>query len=103
MSKYPDNPLWCDAHDQPIALTNSDDWEEAKRSGYLTVEHIVARLEDILEYALDGELETGYDEEGFLRALVADGYLRNRGVTVRLHSRDHPPPHAHIEIKGHPD
>jgi hypothetical protein len=102
MSKYPDNPCWCPSHDQPIALLTSSDWQEAEHQEHLTPEHVFSRLSDILEYALGQGEEMGLDEDGFHRALVADGYRLEGGVTVRMCTRDHPPPHVHIEIKGEP-
>jgi hypothetical protein len=102
MSKYPDNPYWCQRHDHPIAPLTGTDWQEAMLKGHLTPEHVFSRLSDILEYALGEGIEIGLDEDGFLKALVADGYPLERGVTVRLCTRDHPPPHVHIEIKGDP-
>jgi predicted ABC-class ATPase len=60
-------------------------------------------MSDILEYALGNGADLGLDEEGFLVALVADGHRLQFGVTVRLCTRDHPPPHVHIEVKGEPN
>lgn len=98
MSKHPANPYWCQQHDQPIVILTRSDWDGAAQQGFLTTEHILDRLAGILGHALGD----GFDEEGFLTALVADGHRLTHGVTVRLCTRDHPPPHIHVEVRGQP-
>ena len=102
MSKYPDNPQWCQNHDRPKAIMSRAEWGEAARSGHLTVEHVLLRIRDMLDFEFgNGEIE-GLDEDGFLRALVADAMHFEGGVTVRLHCNDHPPPHVHVEFRSLP-
>lgn len=103
MSKHPNNPLWNDATDSPWVIENQEDWDEAVAEGNLTAEHVLARLEAMVRVAYDQPTDGGaaYDEEGFIRALVAAG-IQGEGFRVQLHPNDHDPPHAHFVDPGEP-
>src|SRR5438874_1596465 len=62
------------------------------------------RLEPIVRVALDQPVDGGaaYDEDGFVRALVAAGWSGEGGWRVQLHPNDHDPPHVHFRDKGDP-
>ncbi|MEV0105507.1 hypothetical protein AB0H42_04070 [Nocardia sp. NPDC050799] len=83
-------------------IDTPEQWQEAKEAGHVTAEHILHRLHAIAirEFGIQGA--AGYDEEGFICALVADGLRCERGVVLRVCTRDHPPPHVHIEISAEP-
>jgi hypothetical protein len=102
MSRHPGNPYWCDEHDNPVAIMNQDDWDAAQASGHLTVEHVLLRLQDMLEYQFGSGAEMGLDENGFIVALVADGWRLDGGVTVHIFPNDHPPPHVHVRFRSDP-
>jgi hypothetical protein len=102
MSKYPGNPWWHHENDVPIAILDEFAWNEAAAGGHLTAEHILQRLENILEFEFGRGAEMGLAADGFYNALVADGWRLEGGVTVRLHPNDHPPPHVHLEFRSDP-
>lgn len=102
MSRYPGNPWWHQATDTPFEITSRFDWDTAAAAGHLTAEHVLLRLENILEYDLAEGKNFGLSDDGFLNALVADGWRLERGVTVRMYPNDHPPPHVHLRFRSHP-
>ncbi|MFP4512466.1 MAG: DUF4160 domain-containing protein [Acidimicrobiales bacterium] len=102
MTKYPNNPLWCQRHDRPYAILTRRDWDDAVASGHLTTEHVLVRVENALDYEFGRGAELGLDEDGFYRALVADGSHHEGGISIVLHPNDHPPPHVHIRFRSDP-
>lgn len=101
MSRHPDNPLWDQAGDRPIAILDEHGWHQAKRAGHLTLDHVLHRLEDMLEFEFGNGEELGIGEDGFLTALVADSYQVPRsGIKVYIRTEDHPPPHVHVAFPG---
>lgn len=44
-----------------------------------------------------------FDEEGFVTALIAEGIMKAGGVTLRICTKDHPPPHVHIQRRDRED
>lgn len=103
MSKYPDNPLWCQNHDQPYAILSQRDWDDAATAGHLTPEHVLARLRNALEFEFGRGAEMGFRADGFYNALVADATQHEGGITVVLHPNDHPPPHVHVRFRSDPN
>ena len=102
MSRHPDNPYWCDNHDQPIMIQTREDWDKALAQGYLTPEHLISRLENIATHHFGQEGAIGFDDEGFVVSLVAGSIEVECGVKIRVNPLDHDPPHAHIELRSHP-
>ena len=102
MSRHPDNPYWCDSHDQPIMVQTREEWDKALAAGYLTPEHLISRLENIAIHHFGNEGAIGFDDEGFVVSLVAGSILVEGGVKIRVYPHDHDPPHAHIELRSHP-
>ena len=104
MTKHPGNPWWSQANDVPIVPSDLEAWNEARAAGHITVEHVLLRLEAIVRVALDQPVDGGaaYDEDGFVRALVAAGWSGEGGWRVQLHPNDHDPPHVHFRDKGDP-
>jgi hypothetical protein len=103
VSKHPDNPLWNQATDAPWVIQTKEDWDEAVTDGYLTAEHVLARLEAMVRVAYDQPTDgaAAYDEDGFVRALVAAA-IHGEGFRVQVHPNDHRPPHAHFVDPGEP-
>jgi hypothetical protein len=102
MSQYPNNPLWCQNHDRPIAIVSIADWEQADADGHLTPEHVLQRIHDIAEFEFGNGEELGFDGDGFLVSLAADGMQLPGGVTLSVYPNDHPPPHVHVRIRALP-
>jgi len=100
MSRYPGNPWWCQVHDTPRAILTQFEWEEASEAGHLTLEHVLARLEFMLEWEIGNGSALGLDEEGFFRALTADRWQVEGALSVVMRSHDHPPPHVHVYVRG---
>lgn len=103
MSRYPGNPLWSHDNDVPVVIMTRRDWDEAIAAGHVTPEHVLVRLKNIADYAFDNISAIGYDSEGFVTALTAEGLPRPGGVTLYVYTHDHPPPHVHIKLRDHPD
>ncbi|ELB90653.1 hypothetical protein Rwratislav_23294 [Rhodococcus wratislaviensis IFP 2016] len=76
-----------------------EDWEQAAEEGHITPEHVLQRLENILTYAEGNEGPVDFDEDGHVIALVAWSKQMEGGYKLRVWPRDHPPPHAHIELR----
>ncbi|QBJ94578.1 DUF4160 domain-containing protein [Rhodococcus sp. ABRD24] len=97
MSKYPDNPWWDHANDRPNPLMTKEQWEQADADGHITPEHVLFRLRNILVFAMGNPGPVGYDEDGHVISLVGASIQLEGGVKLRVCSRDHNPPHVHIE------
>lgn len=102
MTRHPGNPYWDGSSDRPKAIFTRADWDAAEASGYITPEHVERRLANIVDYAFDTMTFGGFDEDGFYLSLVADGLAVPGGITMHVYGNDHPPPHAHITLKGDP-
>ena len=102
MSRYPNNPYWHHASDRPISIDSQEKWDRAAADGDLTAEHVLNRLEAILEFEFGNGAEMGYDENGFLISLVSVGLTVEGGVKFYVYPNDHPPPHTHIVLKADP-
>ena len=87
----------------PIMIMTRAEWDEAAAAGHLTPEHVIQRLKNIADHAFGNETVLGFDEDGFVISLTAEGLPLPGGVKLYIYPRDHPPPHAHIEIRSHPD
>lgn len=103
VSKYPDNPYWCQTHDNPKVINTRPEWDQAEVDGYITLEHVFMRLKNIADHIFGNETFMGFDDEGFVISLVAGGIRLEGGLTLRVWPNDHPPPHVHIEVKAHPE
>lgn len=86
----------------PSLLTRSE-WEQALAGGELTVDDVLERLRRIAVHQFGKEGAAGYDDEGFLISLTAEGIRMDSGETIRIHANDHPPPHVHIQRPGKRD
>ena len=53
------------------------------------------------EFGVEGPAAS--DEDGFFVSLTAEGLQLEGGVTLRVHTNDHPPPHVHVQRPGEPD
>lgn len=103
MSKYPDNPFWCQEHDTPLVIMSRSEWDRAAAAGYVTAEHVMNRLKNIVDRAFDNQTIMGFDEDGFVISLTAEGLRLSGGVTLCVYANDHPPPHVHIKVRAHPN
>jgi hypothetical protein len=103
MSKHPDNPHWCQNHDQPFVIKSRAEWDEAEEAGYITPEHVFIRLKNIADHIFENESSMGFDDDGFVISLVAGAITLEGGLKLRVWPNDHPPPHVHIEIRAHPE
>jgi hypothetical protein len=103
VSKHPDNPWWHQERDAPVMIMTRVEWENAAAAGHLTPEHVMQRLKNIADYAFDIETVAGFDEDGFVISLIAEGLPLSGGVKLYVYSNDHPPPHVHIKLSSHPD
>ena len=91
-----------DEPDRRPIYTRSD-WDRVVTQGELTPDDVEARLHRIAVREF-GELgPAGYDEEGFFTSLTAEGLRLEGGVTLFVHTNDHPPPHVHVRRRGHED
>lgn len=54
------------------------------------------------EYEFGRGAELGLTAEGFYNAIVADGWVLDGNVKLRMWSNEHPPPHVHLEFKDNP-
>jgi len=100
MSQHPLNPWWSQQTDQPIMPTSHADWDQALKGQFITQEHVRTRLEAIIGRALGLDAYSGYDVDGFHVSLIAAGVQVGHGITLRVHSNDHEPPHAHVRLPG---
>jgi hypothetical protein len=76
------------------------DWEEAVADGWLTRNHVEARLHNLAVRDF-GELgPVGYDDEGFITSLVAEGMTVEKIGHFSVHTDDHDPPHVHVRPFG---
>lgn len=103
MSRYPDNPYWCQNHDNPIAINSREEWDEADAAGHTTTEHVFMRLKNIADHIFGNESSLAFDDEGFVISLVAGAVTLQGGLKLRVWPNDHPPPHVHIEVQAHPE
>lgn len=85
------------------ALLTRNDWDRALDAGDLTIDDLLERLRRIAVHQFGAEGPAGYDDEGFLISLTAEGLRLDSGETIRIHANDHPPPHVHIERPGKRD
>lgn len=90
------------ANPRPALLTRSD-WDQALADGVLTFGDVVERLRRIAVHEFGEEGAAGYDDQGFLISLTAEGLRMDSGETIRVHANDHPPPHVHIQRPGKHD
>ncbi|NKV31956.1 DUF4160 domain-containing protein [Rhodococcus hoagii] len=97
MSKYPDNPWWDHVNDCPDSLMTKDQWGQADADGHITPEHVFLRLRNIVIFAMGNPGPVGSDENGHVISLVGASIQLEGGVKLRVCSRDHNPPHVHIE------
>jgi Domain of unknown function (DUF4160) len=82
------------------------DWDRAVADGRLTAQDVLNRLTRMALHEFGESPENwpiAFDEEGFVTALIAEGILMEGGVTLRVCTRDHPPPHVHIQRRGEED
>ncbi|RVW02432.1 DUF4160 domain-containing protein [Rhodococcus spongiicola] len=79
------------------------DWEEATAAEHITPEHVLQRLKNIADHIFENEVVAGFDSDGFLVALIAEGLRLQNGVTLIVRTNDHPPPHAHIKVRAYPE
>ena len=103
MSRYPDNPWWCNNHDGPKLIPTRSDWAQAARGGYVTPEHVMMRLKNIADHVFGNETVMGFDEDGFVTSLTSAGLALGGGVALQVYPNDHPPPHVHIKVRSLPD
>lgn len=85
-----------------MAIMTREEWDQAAADGHITPEHVMTRLKGIVDHVFGNQSSIGYDEDGFVTALTAEGLPVPGGVTLVVHSNDHPPPHVHIELRSHP-
>lgn len=103
VSRHPDNPYWCQTHDQARLIMTRAEWDEAKAAGHLTPDHVFLRLKNIADHIFGNETSMGFNDEGFVVSLVAGAVSLEGGLRLRVWPNDHPPPHVHIEVRAHPD
>jgi len=83
------------------AIDSREEWDRARDNGTLTRQDVEARLQHIAVRDLGRLGSAGYDEDGFMSALVADG-LRHEGIGwFKVWPNDHDPPHVHVIPFGH--
>lgn len=78
------------------------EWDEASDAGHVTAEHVMQRLKNIADHIFGNETVAGFDDEGFVVSLIAEGLPLPGGVTLYVYPNDHPPPHVHITLRSHP-
>lgn len=101
MTRHPDNPFWCAVHDNPKSIARHE-WDDAVAAGFVTPEHLAARVRGMLSHAMDIAGAAGYDADGFMISLTAAGFRMSDRIRIDVRSHDHDPPHAHIVVKGEP-
>ena len=97
--------------DSPRALAGQQilaagDWAKAIDEGRLTAQDVFVRLTRMALHEFGESQEDwpiAFDEDGFVTALTAEGIQMEAGVTLRICTRDHPPPHVHIQRRGEED
>lgn len=87
---------------RPALLTRSD-WDRALADATLTADDVLERLRRIAVHQFGEAGSAGYDDQGFLISLTAEGIRMDSGETIRIHVNDHPPPHVHIQRPGKRD
>jgi hypothetical protein len=103
MSRHPGNPWWHQELDIPIMIMRRTEWDGATAAGHATPEHVMGRLKNIADRAFDNQTVMGFDEDGFVVSLIAEGLPLPGGVTLYVYANDHPPPHVHITVRAHPN
>jgi len=58
------------------------EWDEAAAAGHVTPEHVMQRLKNIADHAFDNQTVMGFDEDGFVISLIAEGLLLAGGVKL---------------------
>ncbi len=84
-------------------LYTRSDWDGAVADRTLTPDHVLDRLWRIAVHEFGVEGAAAYDEDGFFLSLTAEGLQLEGGVTLRVHTHDHPPPHVHVQRPGEID
>ena len=77
------------------------DWKRAITEGWLTRVDIENRLHNIAVHDFGQLGSAGYDEEGFISSLVADGVRVEDIGWFKVWPNDHDPPHVHVVPFGH--
>ena len=101
MARHEDNPYWHEELGIPMSIDAKEDWESARAEGHLTPEHLILRLEAILDVEFGDGADLGYDEDGFRVSLVAAGQSYEGGVKIEVYPNDHGEPHAHLTLKAY--
>lgn len=99
----PDEELVQDTRSLPETLYTRSDWDRAVAEGTLTPDQVLDRLLRTAVHHFGDGGPASFDEDGFFLSLVADGLQVQGGVTLRVHTLDHPPPHVHVQRRGEED
>ena len=83
MSSYPCNPPWFHVLDIPITILSRTEWNAASAAGYLTPEHVLARLKNIADYVFGYQTAMGLDQDGFVSSLISAGLSSLLQAVVR--------------------
>lgn len=90
MSSCPENPWWRQDADVPIMIMIRLDWDEATESGYITAEHEMQRLKNVADHVFEQEAAAGFDGDGFVISLVAEGLplpMETRSMSIQMITR----------------
>lgn len=88
---------------RPETICTREEWDAALAAGSLTIDDAIERLRRIAVREFGQIGPVGYDEDGFITALVAEGVRIEGGVRLVVHTRDHQPPHVHVQRVDAPD
>lgn len=84
-------------------ILSERDWEEARAAGHLLLEHVLLRMRNMIHRELGTQGGSiGFDEHGFVKALIAESFQFPGGVKLCVYPNDHPPPHVHVKLRKHP-